>query len=234
MKVSRHSLLAALMLLGPLTGSASTVEASVPGNTVVQDGYGDLLLRHCDPAFPDRHCSLPPNAPLPLPAWLDIKTARITQIGGGRVDLFIALYEPIPAVPSVPFLSYYWQFQDGCVVPSPTDKDGVRVHWDGNTATWSANWFVITSCSPRTIVQGNPVPFVFTEDGVLVRVSLSELLTRAGSSLQWFAGVRRLPFVHPVFSHTVAVDLAPDVLQFNPTPPPGVVNPESSADWGPR
>jgi hypothetical protein len=107
------------------------------------------------------------------------------------------------------------------------------VAWDGDT--WSANWFVITSCNPRTIVFGNPVPFQFTEDGIKVRVALSDLLangTVPGAPLVWFAGVRRLPFAHSTFTHTVPVDVAPDVEAFNPTPPPILLTfPEESATW---
>lgn len=224
--------IAAALSIGPLAANASDIVAAVPGNTVVQDGAGDQLLVACDPAQPDRPCSLPPGAPLALPGWADIKTAKITQIGGGRVDLFIAFYEPVPATPPVPFLAYFWQFQDGCVMPSPTDKEGIRVRWDGDM--WSANWFTVTSCNPRTIVQGDPVPFAFTSDGVFVRVSLADLLTLGGPSLNWFAGVRRLSFSHPTFTRTVAVDVAPDVIAFNPAPPPIVITPEDSAPWEPR
>jgi hypothetical protein len=223
---------AASLLVTPLQVNASEIVAFVPGNTVVQDPADDLLLVNCDVSQPDHPCSLPPETPLPLPGWFDIKTAKVTEIGGGRVDFFIALYEPVPATPPVPFLSYFWTFQDGCIDPSPTDKDGIRVNWDGDT--WSANWFVITSCNPRTIVHGDPVDFRFTEDGILVRVSLADLLTKGGTPLLWYAGVRRLPFVHPIFTHTVGVDFAPDVTAFNPTPPPILIHPEDPAIWEPR
>ncbi len=215
------------------TGS---VVAAVPGNTVVQDPAGDLLLKNCDPIQSEIPCSLPPNPQLPLPDWFDLKTAKITEIGEGQVDLHIELYAPIPAAPLVPFVSYIWQFQDGCVVPSPTDKTSISVVWDGDTQTWSANWFVITSCNPRTIIEGDPVPFGFTEDGVKVRVLLSDLLPSGASpeSLLWFAAVRRLPFSHPTFKRTVPVDVAPDVIAFNPTPPPVLIEPEDSATWDPR
>ena len=224
--------LAAILLITPTVGRASDIVATVPGNTVVQDPAGDLQLRDCDPDHPDRPCSLPPGAPLALPGWFDIKTAKITEIGGGRVELFIALYEQIPETPPVPFVTYFWQFQDGCIDPSPTDKDGIRVNWDGDV--WSANFFVVTSCDPRTVIHGASVDFRFTEDGVRVRISLDDLLTKAGPSLRWYAGVRRLPFIHPTFSHTVAVDHAPDVAEFNPTPPPAQIHPEPPASWDPR
>ena len=223
---------AAVMLTAPMPSSASQVVALVPGNTVVQDASGDLLLVDCNASFPDHPCSLPPGAPLALPNWFDIKTAKITEIGGDRVDLSIALYAPVPAVPPVPFVTYFWQFQDGCFEPSPTDKDGIRVHWDGDI--WSANWYVITSCNPRTVVHGDPVRFVFTDDGVMVRVRLADLITRGGAPLEWYAGVRRLPFAHPTFARTVPVDVAPDVVKFNPSPPPILIHPEDPADWEPR
>ncbi len=227
----------AVLLFLPMAALASEVVASVPGNTVVQDPAGDLLLKNCDPSHPGVPCSLPPSAPLALPDWFDLKTAKITEIGKGRVDLHIELYAPIPAAPPYAFVAYIWQFQDGCVVPSPTNKTSISVVWDGDTETWSANWFVITSCSPRTIVQGDPVPFQFTEDGVKVRVLLSDLLPNGpspGTPLLWYAAVRRLPFVHPTFTRTVPVDFAPDVQAFNPTPPPVLIEPEDSATWDPR
>jgi hypothetical protein len=212
--------------------AGSDIVTAIPGNTVVQDAAGDLQLVNCSVSFPDRPCSLPPGAPLALPGWFDVKTAKITEIGEARADLFIALQAQVPVVPPVPFLSYFWTFQDGCVEPSPTDKDGIRVHWDGDM--WGANWFVIASCNPRIIVQGDPVDFRFTEDGVVVRVPLADLLTRGGVPLRWYAGVRRLSFSHPTFTRTVGVDLAPDVTAFNPSPPPVVVHPEDSAPWEPR
>jgi hypothetical protein len=231
------ALSATLVSLGGSALAQSVVTAQVPGNTVVQDPAGDLLLKNCSTTSPDAPCSLPPSAPLSLPGYFDVKTARITQIGGGRVNLFIAPYQPIPAAPLEPFISYFWQFQDGCTVPSPTDKDGIRVHWDGDAQTWSANWFVITSCNPRDVVQGDPVTFQFTEDGVKVQVTLSELLENGsspGSPIEWYAGVRRLPFSHPTFTRTVPVDVAPDVVEFNPDPPPALLRPQDPAIWEPQ
>ncbi len=223
--------------LSGLALAQSIVTAQVPGNTVVQDPAGDLLLKNCDSSNPDEPCSLPPNVPLSLPDYFDIKTAWITQIGGGRVNLFIAPYEPIPGTPGEPFISYFWQFQDGCSVPSPTDKDGIHIGWDGDTGTWSAHWFVITSCAPRTVTQGDPVPFQFTDDGVKVQVTLSDLLENGaspGSPIEWYAGVRRLPFQHPKFTHTVPADVAPDIVEFNPTPPPALIHPQDPAIWQPQ
>jgi len=223
--------LAALVLLAPAISPASDIAATVPGNTVVQDPAGDLQVRRCSLAHPALFCSVPPGSPLDLPGWFDIKTAKITEIGGGRVELFIALYEPIPETPPVPFLVYAWQFEGGCFNNVPGDKDGIRVKWDGDV--WSANFFVITGCNPRTIDQGDPVDFRFTEDGVRVRVALDDLLGDR-TSLPWFALVRRLPFVHPIFTHTTPVDVAPDVFAFNPTPPPALITPEDPAIWSPR
>jgi hypothetical protein len=235
--VMSAAVVATSLWLGGFALGQSVVTAQVPGNTVVQDPAGDLLLKNCSTTLPNAHCSLPPSAPLSLPDYFDLKTAWITQIGGGRVNLFIALYQPIPATPPEPFISYFWQFQDGCVVPSPTNKDGIRVRWDGDTETWSANWHVITSCNPRTVVQGDPVMFQFTEDGVKVQVTLSDLLANGGSPgspIEWYAGVRRLPFVHETFTRTVPVDVAPNVVEFNPLPPPALLTPQDPAIWEPQ
>lgn len=229
--------LTTLLSLGGLALAQSFVAAQVPGNTVVQDPAGDLLLKNCDPADPTVPCSLPPAAPLALPGYFDVKTARITQIGGGRVNFFIALYEAVPETPPEGFVAYFWQFQDGCTVPSPTDKDGIRVVWHGDTDTWSANWYVIESCNPRARVIGDPVPFEFTEDGVKVQVTLSDLLANGGTPgapIEWYAGTRRLSFEHPTFTHTVPTDVAPDVSAFNPTPPPEIIHPEEPAIWEPQ
>lgn len=225
----------------------SVISVSKPGITVVQDPQDDLLLRNCDPAHPGIPCSLPPGAPLDLLEYFDIKTARIGQVGQGFVDLSIALYLPVPAVPPDPFVAYIWQFEGGCVVfdPNNPNKAGIQVVWtkwpDGITE-WRANWFVITECTPdRKIGLGDSVPFQFTGDGIKVRVPLSVLLTAKdpGEPLFWFAAVRRVPFIYTLpdgttFSNTVPVDLAPDVTAFNPTPPPGVIHPEDPATWEPR
>jgi hypothetical protein len=232
--------IAVAMIVGveSLAFAKSGVVAQVPGNTVVQDSQGDLLLRNCDPSLPNEPCSLPPGAPLALPGYFDIKTAKITEIGRGRVDLSISLYQLIPEEPPYPFLSYIWQFQGGCVGPNPQpgDKDAINVVWDADTGTWSAYWVVITNCSPRNLAIGDPVPFAFTEDGVKVRVALSDLLTATDEegTLEWYAAVRRLPFIRPPFTHTVPVDFAPNVQAFNPTPPPILIEPEDPAIWIPR
>ncbi len=78
-----------------------------PSIATVQDAAGDLLLRNCvdvdPPTIPNRNspCSLPPDVPLSLPGYFDIKTARIAQINGEQVELSISLYEPVPAAPHI-------------------------------------------------------------------------------------------------------------------------------------
>jgi hypothetical protein len=224
---------------------ASDIIVSHPGNTVVKDSGGDLLLRNCNADYPNLICSLHPLAPLSLPGYFDIKKAKITQIGRGRVDLSIQLYEPIPAVPlSYLFIDYFWQFEGGCVDPQPGNMDGIRVHWDGSE--WTANWYVITDCDPRTSALAEPVPFEFIEDGVKVRVALADLLTAIdpGEPLVWYVGVRRIPFQdyqppgYPEFLYTTGVDYAPDVLEFLdcglPPVPPCYSEPEDPATWEPR
>ena len=111
--------------------------------------------------------------------------------------------------------------QGGCVTGVPGDKDAISIVWHGGTKTWTANWVVITNCNPRAIELGDPVSFQFTEDGVKVRVALDDLLTATdeNGTLIWHAGVRRMPFSGTGFV-TVAVDYAPDVVEFNPSPPP--------------
>jgi len=235
--------------LGSLTLAQSGVVAQVPGNTVVQDSQGDLLLRRCDPANTDIPCSLPPppTNPLPnLPGYFDIKTAKITQIGGGRVDLSIALYEPIPAEPYISpgtpygFVSYIWQFAGGCVNQEAGSKDSISVVWqyweDNQTWEWRASWYVITDCNPRTIKRGDPVPFIFTEDGIKVQVLLSDLLTAIDPDpgyLEWHAAVRRIPFIYGDFPHTTAEDYAPNVMKLISTSPFWEKG-EDFAIWEPR
>ena len=233
-----------LIGLGSLTPVQSGVVAQVPGNTVVQDSQGDLQLWNCDPDHVNHPCSLlPPDAPHDLPGYFDIKTAKITQIGRGRVDLSIALYEPIPTESPFPFVAYIWQFEGGCAVtppPGTLNKAGVQVVWttwpDGITE-WRANWFVITQCTPTRqidIDEVTVVPFIFTEDGVKVQVLLSDLLTAIdpGEPLFWFAAVRRIPFIRPPFTRTVPVDFAPDIEAF--TPDGTLTNVGPPAEWNPR
>lgn len=227
--------------LGNLALAQSRVVAQVHGNTVVQDPPGDLQLRNCDPDHPGIPCSLPPGAPLGLPGYFDIKKAKITQIGRGLVDLSIAVYEPIPAEPPYGFVSYIWQFEGGCVGPNPQpgDKAAISIVWRSGTKTWTANWYVITNCNPRAIAEAGSIPdWNFTSDGVKVRVALSDLLTATNDvgTLIWHAAVRRVPFIYTLsdgteIGNTVAADYAPDVVEFNPTPPPYVFNPEDPATW---
>lgn len=229
-------------------GSLASVQGSdivvqIPGITLLEDSSGDLLLRNCNAASPGIICSLHPEAPLSLPGYLDIKSARITQIGRGLVDLVIKVYEPIPATPPYGFVSYFWQFKGGCVDPQSGNKDSISIvwkDWGSGTREWKAYWYVITSCDPRTIAVSDPVSFEFIEDGVKVRVALEELLTAADPDepLIWHAGVRRVPFVYqpdgyPPFPHTTAVDYLPDVIEFSANPP-YYWYPEDPTTWDPR
>ncbi len=218
---------------------------SVPGKTVVMDYAGDLQLRNCNPTYPDMPCSLPPGAPLALPGYFDIKSAQITEVGRGQVDLSMQLYEPIPAQPPYGYISYVWQFAGGCIGGQPGAKDAIIVLWNYPTPQeWTAVWGVIMSCSPDRVINvdyAHPLPLTFTPDGVKVRVPLADLLTAAdeAGTLVWHAAIRRVPFIYitPLgtqFTHTTAVDYAPDVFEFNPTPPPYVIQPEDFATWEPR
>lgn len=159
------------------------------------------------------------------------------------VDLTMKMYEPIPAVPPYGFVSYFWQFEGGCVPSSPEtppplgDKAGIHVSWINGE--WVAQWLEIESCSPRVSVPGDPVPFVFTEDGIRVRVSLNDLLTAIDTSGQflWHTGVRLVPFSGTPFANSVAVDNAPNVFAFKdpfPTAPPFGWTPEGPVAWEPR
>jgi hypothetical protein len=228
--------------LGSLTSvRGSDVVLSIPGFTIVQDAKDDLLLRRCDPVHPGISCSLPPSAaPLPdLPGYFDIKNAKIIQHGPKYVDLFIALYAPIPPEPPYGHVNYFWQFEGGCVEGSSVDKSGISITWNGSA--WTANWYVIITCQPtRTTAPGPSVPFEFTNDGVKVRVTLDDLKSAIdpGGTLVWHAGVRRVPFIYnpdgyPNFPHTVAVDYAPDVVVLLP-PPDYIGYPELPTTWEPR
>ncbi len=229
-------LLAGLGSLMP--AAASTVVTQVPGNTVVQDGVKDFVLLRANPLTPDRPCSLPPDVPLPLksPPWTDIKTAKITQIGGGRVDLKMVLQEEVPEIPSFNFVAYNWQFEGGCLPssgPSITDKAWISVQW--RHGQWQAFWGEIKNCDPRTVERGDDVDFWIDGDTVRVRVQLDDLLLAVapGVELPWHAAVRRMPFVHPEYTRTVPVDVAPDVIARNPSPPPLITHPEPPAIWVP-
>ena len=253
--MKRHCLIVlatvAAMVIG--TGSLASVRGSdivvqIPGTTILEDSSGDLLLRRCNGTYPGIICSLHPEAPLSLPGYFDIKSARITQIGRGLVDLVIKVYEPIPATPPYGFVSYFWQFKGGCVDPQPGNKDSISIVWQdwGSGMEWRAYWYEITQCEPdRQILRGDPVPFEFIEDGVKVRVPLDELLTAADPDkpLVWHTGVRRIPFIYhppgyPEFPHTTAVDYLPDVIEFLdcglPPTPPCAQSPEDPAPWEPR
>ena len=117
-----------LIALGGLVSvEGSEIVASVHGNTVVQDPESDLLPRNCNPLNLGILCSVPPGESLDLPGYFDMRTARITQIGRGWVDLSIGVYEPIPAGPPYSFVSYIWQFEGGCVDPVPGNKDVITV-----------------------------------------------------------------------------------------------------------
>lgn len=243
-KIMKKQCLIVLATLVIGLGSLASVQGSeivafVYGNTVVQDPEGDFLLRNCDSAQPSIPCSLPPNASQDLPGYLDIKKAKITQIGRGRVDLSIELYEPIPAEPPYSFVNYFWQFEGGCVDPKPGNKAAISVlwrDWGGGTMEWRANWLEITSCNPRTIAMGDEVPFKFTENGVKVQVALDDLKTAIDldEPLIWHAGVRLVSFTHQVFISSVGVDYTPDIIEFNPAPPPYLNEPEDPATWEPR
>lgn len=208
-----------------------------PGNAVVHDDAGDLQLRSCLPAAPALPCSLPPGAPLASPAWTDLAGARITQLGRERVDLVLRLQEPVPDAPPF-FVAYAFVFENGCRVgdtglpTGPTEKDAAVVVWDGSG--WHAHWLVVTDCDPRTAVAGAPIPFAILDDTIRMRVPLSELVARAGEPLEWYAVARRLPFVHPLFTATLPVDVAPDIFAFAADPPPIVVQGEAPAHWAPR
>jgi hypothetical protein len=134
---------------------------------VVQDAAGDLLLVECGPRRADTPCTLPVGAARDQPAWLDIWAAQIEQIDAATVELSVTLRAPVPERPAVPVLIYYWQFQDGCTQPSPTDKDGVNVFWNGRE--WTAHWFVIGGCAPRSVSLGEAVPFRIEKNRVTVR-----------------------------------------------------------------
>lgn len=208
---------------------ASEITVSTPGKTAVQDPAGDLLLLNCDRAQPRNPCTLPPGAARTQPGWIDIDNAEIAQLDAKSVGLTMTVRAAIPTKPAVPTLIYYWQFQDGCNAPSPTDKDGVNVFWNGHE--WTAHWFVISSCTPRQIAIGQPVPFRLVGNTVSIRVQLGDLITRGGAPLLWFAGTRLVPFHHPRFTRTLPVDVVPDVVSFDPKKPDAPLHREEPAPW---
>jgi len=224
--------LAVLSLAGTQFAQASEVVVSAPGRTLVRDAGGDLMLRNCERAHADTPCSLPPAAPRTQPGWIDIDSAEIAQLDAATVELSVTVRAAIPTVPTVPTLIYYWQFQDGCNTTSPTDKDGLNVFWNGRQ--WTAQWFVIESCSPRRIAIGKALPFRFTGNTVTIRAALSDLITRGGTALLWFAGTRLVPFNHPIFKRSLPVDVAPDVVAIDAASPGTPVHREEPAPWIPR
>ena len=228
----RLGALAALSLAAAQFAQASEIAVSTPGKTVVRDAAGDLLLRNCDRARRESPCTLPPGAPRAPAAWVDIESAEIVQLDAKTVELSVTVRAPIPTTPAVPSLIYYWQFQDGCNTASPTDKDGLNVFWNGRQ--WTAQWFVIESCSPRRIAIGQPVPFRFAGNTVTVRAALADLITRGGTALLWFAGTRLVPFNHPIFKRSLPVDAAPDAVALDPANPETPLHPEAPAPWVPR
>jgi len=226
------AVVATLSLAAPQIAHASEIAVSTPGRTVVRDPAGDLLLRNCDRARRESPCTLPPGAPRAQPGWIDIESAEIAQLDAKTVELSVTVRAPIPTTPAVPSLIYYWQFQDGCNTASPTDKDGLNVFWNGRQ--WTAQWFVIESCSPRRIAIGQSVPFRFAGNTVTVRAALADLITRGGTALLWFAGTRLVPFNHPIFKRSLPVDAAPDVVALDPANPETPLHPEKPAPWVPR
>ena len=236
------ALIALLLLeLNPSLVRASTIVTEEPGNTVVADPSNDLQLKNCDTTHRNRACSLPPSASTAYFPQFDILVANITALpGNGLVEMAIQLNDAVPAAPDAQFLSYFWQFENGCVngQPGPTSKDGAKVNWDGSNFT--ANWYVITNCNPRESELGPPIAFNFSSDRktVSVQVDICDLVSRAGESLTWYSGVRRIAFSNPTFPNTIPVDTAPDVSIFNPafdpvTNPsvPQVLHPDNPAPW---
>lgn len=217
----------------------SELIVSVAGKMILSDPEGDFNLRNCDPDYPLIPCSVRPGASLDLPGYLDIRQAGITQIGRRMVDLTIKVNEPIPPEPPYGFVSYFWQFEGGCVGNNPPtgDKSGINVTW--SDGAWKAQWAEIKSCLPRESVPGDPVPFVFTENGIRVRVPLDDLLTAIDTEGQflWHSGVRLVPFSSQVFEKSVAVDNAPNIFAFRdpfPSTSPFGWTPESPVTWEPR
>jgi len=225
--------LGALILLAVASrGIASEIVTSQPGTSEVRAAAGHVQLVNCDRTRPDTPCTIDEGVSRRQPGWVDISSAAIRQIDAATVELSMTLRAPIPASPGVPILVYYWQFQNGCNEPSPSDKDGVNVFWNGRR--WTARWFVVESCAPRRVAVGEPVPVRFEDRSVTVRVRLADLVTRGGAPLRWFAATRLLLFDHPVFRHTLPADTAPDVVAIDPARPDTPVHPEPPAAWVPR
>ena len=183
-------------------------------------------------ARPTARCTIGVGVSRRQPGWVNIASAAIRQLDAGTVELSMALRAPIPQSPSVPVLVYYWQSQNGCNEPSPTDKDGVNVLWNGRR--WSARWFVVQGCAPHLVSPGASGPVRFEGRTVTVRVRLADLVNRGGAALRWFAATRLLRFQHPVFTRTLPVDTAPDVVTIDAARPDEPGHPEPPASWAPR
>jgi hypothetical protein len=188
-----------------------------------------MQLANCERAQPRRPCTIGVGMSRTQPGWLDIESAEIRQGNADIVELSMTLQASIPKSPNVPALVYYWQFQDGCTEPSPTDKEGANAFWNGRS--WSAQWFVVDGCNPRHVVVGSPIPVRFEDRTVTLRVRVADLVTRQGAPLRWFAATRLLVFNHPVFARTLPVDTAPDVVTIDPSHPDEPRHPEHAAPW---
>lgn len=186
-------------MLTPVSAKSGQTVAAVPGNTVVQDPVGDV-----NPA------SLPPGA-LPQP-WMDIKTAKITQLGRGLVEFSIALQEPVPAVPPHR-MSYAWLLKLSVPTPPPPEPPDhvIVVRWDVPTQTWVA-----------FLDQVVPIEeFRFSDETVRVRLPLEDLPQWGTDGGYWVASVRCVP---PPMGPPL--DTAPDL--------PGPPSPPGWAPWQPR
>jgi hypothetical protein len=191
-----------------------------------------LRIVECRPDEAHRPCMVAAPAPRDVPAWLAIARAAIRQTERNMVELSMVLGAPVPPVPDTPLLVYYWQFQDGCVAPTPTNKSGVNAVWNGQR--WSARWFVITGCNPRRVAPGDSLPLRFDGSTLTVSVRRADLVTRGGEPLVWFAASRLLPFDDERYPRTFPVDTAPEVVALDPEHPDAPRRPQAPARWTPR
>jgi len=228
--------LIAFFMLGPgeVKDDADPIPAgphAVPGSTVIEDLQGDFIGGACDPAHANLPCSRPQTySGTPAP-YLDIKTVRITHADSTHIELSMTLYGPPPSVPELSSISYFWQFEGGCLgdrTNPSTNKNALSVGWNGRA--WSAHWSQIVDCTTLASVQGDAVEYRVSGDTISVRVLLSDLVRRSGEAIQWFAGVR-LVNPAPQFPNTISLDLAPDVNAVNPSPPPLFLRPHEPATW---
>lgn len=104
------------------------------------------------------------------------------------------------------------------------------MEWPG----WTAQWFVVTSCTPRRVVVGEPVAFGFDDRTVTVHARRADLTQRGGAPLVWFAATPLLVFEHPFFARTLPVDVAPDMVAPEPGSAEETVHPQQPAPWVPR